>query len=121
MPMPRQRHLTVELLDMAIKQRSDREIAAKAKEALIMALLREYQISQGKAAEILKVSRYDLFDLMKQYCIPVIDLTLAEIEAELKLPFLIHKVVLPLKVLCMFKNALSRQDSSIRDHCEETT
>jgi predicted XRE-type DNA-binding protein len=43
-----------------------------------MELLREHQLSQGKAAEVLGISRYDLFELMSKYCIPIIDLTLEE-------------------------------------------
>jgi predicted HTH domain antitoxin len=46
--------------------------------------LREHQVSQGKAAEVLGISRYDLFELMSKHCIPVIDLTPEELEAELK-------------------------------------
>lgn len=49
-------------------------------------LLREHQLSQGKASEILAISRYDLSDLMKHYRLPVIDLTLEELEAEQKRP-----------------------------------
>jgi predicted HTH domain antitoxin len=59
----------------------------KAKEALVMALLREHDISQGKAAELLGMSRHELFELMSTYHIPVIDLTPEEFEAELRMPF----------------------------------
>ncbi len=85
--MPRQLHLTLELPDEVVKHMSDKELAEKAKEALVMELLREHQVSQGKAAEILEISRYDLFDLMSKYRISVIDLTPEELEAELKRPF----------------------------------
>jgi predicted HTH domain antitoxin len=85
--MPRQLHLTLELPDEVVKHLPDKELAAKAKEALVMELLREHQVSQGKAAEILGISRYDLFDLMSKYLIPVVDLTAEELESELKLPF----------------------------------
>jgi predicted HTH domain antitoxin len=84
--MPRQLYLMLELPDEVVKHVSDKELAEKAKEALVMELLREHQVSQGKAAEILGISRYDLFDLMSKYRIPVIDLTSEELEAELKLP-----------------------------------
>jgi predicted HTH domain antitoxin len=85
--MPRQLHLMLELPDEVVKHLPDKELAAKAKEALVMELLREHQVSQGKAAEILGISRYDLFDLMSKYLIPVVDLTAEELESELKLPF----------------------------------
>ena len=82
--MSRQLHFTLELPDEVVKHASDKELAEKAKEALVMELLREHQVSQGKAAEILGISRYDLFDLMSKYRISVIDLTPEELEAELK-------------------------------------
>ena len=62
-------------------------MALKAKEALVMALLREHYVSQGKAAEILAISRYELFDLMTKYQVPVLDLTAEELAAELNTPF----------------------------------
>jgi predicted HTH domain antitoxin len=70
--MPRQLHLTLELPDDVVEQLPDKEIAAKAKEALVMELLREHHISQGKAAELLRIDRHELFDLMSKYRIPVI-------------------------------------------------
>jgi predicted HTH domain antitoxin len=85
--MPKQVHLTLELPDEVVKHVPAKELAEKAKEALVMELLREHQLSQGKAAEILEISRYDLFDLMSKYHIPVIDLTHEDLEAELKRPF----------------------------------
>ncbi len=85
--MPRQLHLTLELPDEVAKHIPAKELAEKAKESLVMKLLREHQVSQGKAAEILGISRYDLFELMNKYCIPVIDLTPEELAAELKRPF----------------------------------
>ena len=47
----------------------------KVKEEAAMRLLKERRISQGKAAELLGISRHDLFDLMANYEIPVIDMT----------------------------------------------
>src|SRR5262249_46141111 len=44
--------------------------AAKAREALIFELLRAAQISQGQAARLLGVTRWDLLDLMAQHQIP---------------------------------------------------
>src|SRR5262245_59275741 len=84
--MPRQLHFMLELPDEVVKHVPAKELAEKAKEALVMKLLREPQVSQGKAAEVLGISRYDLFELMSKYCIPVIDLTPEELEAEVKRP-----------------------------------
>ena len=49
--MPRRLHLEVELPDEVLTHVRDEEIALKAKEALVMELLREHHISQGQAAE----------------------------------------------------------------------
>jgi DNA-binding NtrC family response regulator len=84
--MPRQLHLTLERPDEVIKHVPAKELAEQAKESLVMELLREHQASQGKAAEVLGISRYDPFELMSKYCISVIDLTPEELEAELKRP-----------------------------------
>jgi predicted HTH domain antitoxin len=80
--MPRQSQVRIELPDTAIKHLRN-EIEAKVREAFFMELLREYRISQGKAAELIGINRHELFDLIGKYRIPVIDLTLEELEAEL--------------------------------------
>jgi predicted HTH domain antitoxin len=85
--MPKRLYVEFELPDEVAAQLHEAEMAVKAKEALVMELLREHYISQGKAAEILSISRYDLFDLMTKYQVPVIDLTAEELDAELRTPF----------------------------------
>lgn len=55
---------------------------AKVKEEAAMRLLKEHRISQGKAAELLGISRHDLFDLMATYEIPVTDMTPEELQQE---------------------------------------
>lgn len=55
----------------------------KGKEAVVLELLREGKISQGKAAELLEISRNNLFDLMAKHDIPVMDLTEEELKEEL--------------------------------------
>jgi predicted HTH domain antitoxin len=85
--MPKRLYVEFELLDEVVAQFHEAEMAVKAKEALVMELLREHHISQGKAAEILGMSRHDLFDLMTKYQVPVIDLTAEELDAELRKPF----------------------------------
>jgi predicted HTH domain antitoxin len=52
-----------------------------------MELVREHAISQGKAAELLGITRHALFDLMAKYHVPVIDLTEEELRRELEQPF----------------------------------
>ena len=85
--MPKRLHVEFELPDEVATQLHEAEMAVKAKEALVIELLREHYISQGKAAEILSISRHDLFDLMTKYQVPVIDLTAEELDAELRKPF----------------------------------
>jgi predicted HTH domain antitoxin len=63
------------------------DLAAKVKEALVMELLREHQLSQGRAAELLGVSRSDFFPLMAKYRIATIDLSAEELGKDLDQPF----------------------------------
>lgn len=62
----------------------DEKMLKKAKEVFVLELLRKGKISQGKAAELLEINRWDLFDLMAKYDIPAIDMTSEELEKELK-------------------------------------
>jgi len=79
--------LELELPDDVAAMLADADVASKAKEALVMELLREHRISQGKAAELLRVSRSDLFPLMTKYKVPVVDLSHDELREELRQPF----------------------------------
>jgi predicted HTH domain antitoxin len=85
--MPRRVNVELELPEEALATLRDEDLAAKAKEALVMELVREHHLSQGKAAEILKVSRSDFFSLMTKHQVPVIDLTPDELREELDKPF----------------------------------
>ena len=82
--MPRRVDVKFELPDEVAPNLRDEDLSTKAKEALTMELLREHEISQGKAAELLGISRHDLFDLMAKYQIPVIDMTPEELQQEFK-------------------------------------
>ena len=61
----------------------DKKALKKGKEAVVLELLREGKISQGKAAELLEIDRHALFDLMTKHDIPVIDMTEEELKEEL--------------------------------------
>jgi predicted HTH domain antitoxin len=76
-----------ELPDEVAPNLRDEDLAAKAKEALTMELLREHEISQGRAAELLGIDRHELFDLMTRCQVPVIDMTPEELAEELKKSF----------------------------------
>lgn len=70
----------VELPEESLK---DEEALKRGKETIVMELLRKGEISQGKAAELLEVDRWTLFDLMDKHNIPSIDMTSEELEREL--------------------------------------
>jgi len=74
----------LELPDELFAQLRNEEIEAKVKEALVMELLREHRLSQGKASEILGLDRHELLELMTKYRVPVIDLTPKELKSELQ-------------------------------------
>jgi predicted HTH domain antitoxin len=48
-----------------------------------MELLRQHVISQGKAAELLQLNRWDLSEVMGRHKVPSIDLTPEELQQEL--------------------------------------
>lgn len=49
---------------------SPEEASLKARESLVADLLREGRISQGQAAQMLGVTRWDILDMMARLCIP---------------------------------------------------
>jgi predicted HTH domain antitoxin len=60
--------LTLEVPDELVALFDSPEAAAAcAKQALVLDLLREARISQGRAARLLGITRYDVLDLMAQY------------------------------------------------------
>lgn len=61
----------------------DAEVPSRMREALVMELLRRHVISQGKAAELLDISRWDVYEVMGRYQVPAIDLTAEELKQEL--------------------------------------
>jgi predicted HTH domain antitoxin len=82
--MAKRVRLDVELPDELFAQLRKEEIETKVKEALVMELLREHRLSQGKAAEILGIGHHELFDLMTNHRVPVIDLATDELRSELQ-------------------------------------
>lgn len=62
---------------------TETEVPHRIREALVMELLRQHVISQGKAAELLGISRWDLYEVMGRYKVPAIDMTLEELKREL--------------------------------------
>jgi hypothetical protein len=63
--------LVVELPDELVALLGSPEAAAtRAKEALVLDLLREGQLGQSRAAELLGLTRWDILDLMARHQIP---------------------------------------------------
>ncbi len=79
-------NLELELPEELAEVLRKEDLASKAREALIMELLREHRISQGKAAELLGINRTELFPLMSRYEVSVIDLSPEELRSELNRP-----------------------------------
>jgi predicted HTH domain antitoxin len=63
---------------------SPETVVAKAKEALVLQLLREGRISQGKAARLLGLTRWEVLDLMAQYRVPSGPETAKEMRQEVE-------------------------------------
>lgn len=85
--MPKRVTVDLELPDEVAEKLRGEDLKLKVMEALVMELLREHRVSQGKAAEILGIPREDLFPLMARYQVSVVDLSSAELRDELKKPF----------------------------------
>ncbi len=62
---------------------SPEEAATKVRETLVMDLLRAGELSQGRAAEILGVNRWDFMDLMVRFKIESGPATAEEMRQEL--------------------------------------
>ena len=84
--MTKRVNLELDLPDDVAEELRNEDLTAKVKESLVLELLREHRISQGKAAELLDIHRSDLFLLMTKYQVSVIDLTPEELREELNKP-----------------------------------
>lgn len=74
---------TLALRDISLSHRQIAE--AQAKEAYIMALLKMGDISSGRAARLLGISRLEVLSLMNKYQIsPLADLSLEELQDEVE-------------------------------------
>ena len=63
------------------------EVPTRIREVLVMEFLRRHTVSQRKAAELLQLNLWDLFDVMGRYKVPTIDLTPEELQRELQKNF----------------------------------
>lgn len=78
-------HLTFELPNGLVEALGPSEkLAARARFLLIMDLLRRSEISEGRAAELLGVSRVEMMELAVEHKIPSGPETLEELIADVK-------------------------------------
>ncbi len=63
---------------------SPEAVAARVRESLVLDLLREARISQGRAASLLGVTRWDILELMARHCIPSGPETAEEMRQEIE-------------------------------------
>lgn len=76
--------ITLELPEELVKLLGSTDVARdKAWKALVLHLLREGEISQGKAAELLGITRYEMLGLLVKYQIPSGPLTAEEVREEI--------------------------------------
>ena len=61
----------------------DVDVPAKIREALVMELLRRDQISEGQAAELLKLDRWELLEMMGHYRVSAIRMKPEDVQREL--------------------------------------
>jgi predicted HTH domain antitoxin len=79
------RTITIELPDDLIVALDSLEgIEDRAWKALVLDLLRDAQISQGRAARVLGVTRYDILDLMASHYIPSGPFTPEEVDRDIE-------------------------------------
>jgi predicted HTH domain antitoxin len=77
--------VTIELPEEIVSLLGKDEPASDAaRKAIVLGLLREAKISQGKAAELLGISRWEMMDLIVEHQIPTGPQTVEEIELELE-------------------------------------
>jgi predicted HTH domain antitoxin len=79
-----QTKLTLNLPDYVVEAlgATPEEATRSATQAILLHLLREGCISQGRVAELLGITRHDVLDLMAKYDIPSGALTIEELREE---------------------------------------
>ena len=79
------RTITIELPDALVEALDSLVgIEDRAWQALVLDLLRDAQISQGTAARLLGVTRYDILDLMASHYIPSGPFTPEEVDRDIE-------------------------------------
>lgn len=84
------------------------EVVEKAKESLVLELLREERISQGQAARLLGVIRWEIIQLMGRYRIPSRPETAEDVRQELDDVSTVpsSSMPAPIKQICFVRSSL---------------
>ena len=61
-----------------------KKASAKLKEIFVVELVRQGKLSQGRAAEILGLDRWEIMDVLATYDVPTTSLTEAELDRDLQ-------------------------------------
>ncbi len=87
---------------------SPQEVVEKAKESLVLELLREERISQGQAARLLGVIRWEIIQLMGRYRIPSRPETAEDVRQELDDVSTVpsSSMPAPIKQICFVRSSL---------------
>lgn len=76
--------ITVELPEELVALIGSREsVAARVREVLVLDLLREVRITQGQAARLLGITRWDILQLMVRHQIPSGPATPEEVDRDI--------------------------------------
>jgi len=68
--------------ELPVEALENSEGLQKAKEGLVLELLRQSRISQGKAAELLGLSLWDFHELLAKHGLPIANFTLEQLEQQ---------------------------------------
>ena len=69
--------------DLVAALGSPEDAAARLRQLAVLDLLKQHKISQGKACELLQLHRTDLWQMMAEFDIPVVDMTPEELDQDL--------------------------------------
>jgi predicted HTH domain antitoxin len=79
------RSVTVDFPEEVVDLLGSREdVSALVRQALVLDLLRNGEVSQGRAARLLGSTRHDILDMMVRYCIPSGPQTVEELREDIE-------------------------------------
>lgn len=82
--MSKLKTISIEFPDEIAELFEEKDLENSLKKFAVLELVREGKISSGKAAEILKMTRWDFMDLMYLYDIPNVNFSEDELDRQIK-------------------------------------